>query len=95
MDARLLTRCTSTALVVVAGMGAGHLLMPVRAGASVAARAGFVVVVALAGAVAAARERTISAEYRGAPPGAVLPWVGAGAALALVLAGLAWYLVHG
>jgi hypothetical protein len=95
LDARLLTRLTNVALVAVIGMGAGHLLLPARAGAGPAARAGFVVSVALAGALAAWRERRAHEYARGRPPrGAPALWLGGGALVALLLATLAYYVVH-
>ena len=96
MDARRLVRATNVALVAAVGVGAGHLLMPVRAGASLSARVTFVASVAGAGALAAWRERSIGAEYRDSPlPGGVGLWLAAGAGVALLLAALAWWLVHG
>lgn len=95
MDARLLTRGTNLLLVAVVGMGAGHLIMPARPGAGAGARAAFVALVAGSGAVAGARERAIAREYGTRTFAARWPWLVAGAVVALLLAGVAWYMVHG
>ena len=96
MDARRLVRATNAALVAGVGMGTGHLLFPARPGATMGSRALFAASVAGAGAIAAWRERSIGAEYRGGPmPGALWAWSASGACVALVLAALAWWVMHG
>lgn len=94
MDARLLTRCTNVALVTVVGMGAAHLLMPSRPDSGVAGRAAFGALVAGAGVVAGLRERAVTLEYGVGVSAAAPVWGAAGAGAALVLAALAWYVVH-
>jgi hypothetical protein len=95
LDARLLTRLTNVALVAVVGMGAGHLLLPARAGAGPAARAGFVASVVVVGALAAWRERDALEYARGSTPrGAPALWLAGGAFLAFLLAALAYHVVH-
>lgn len=95
MDARLLTRITNVALVAVAGMASAHLLMPTRPGATVVRRVAFIGIVALSGMLAGWRERRIAAEYRGAAVLHPAAWMPAGAAVALLLALVAWWLMHG
>jgi hypothetical protein len=96
LDARLLTRLTNVALIAVVGMGTGHLLFPARADAPPAARAGFVAALSLAGALAARRERDALAWERGSTPrGAPVLWLVGGALAALLLAALAFRIVHG
>jgi hypothetical protein len=95
LDARLIARLTNVALVAGVGMGAGHLLLPARADAGPAARAGFIASVALVGALAAWRERGALTYARGSTPcGAPTLWLAGGAVVALLLATLAYYVVH-
>jgi hypothetical protein len=96
LDARLLTRLTNVALVAGVGMATGHLLVPARPGTGPLARAGFVASVALVGALAAWRERRALAYSSGIPPrGGLALWLAAGTLGALLIAALAYYVVHG
>lgn len=96
MDARLLVRLTNTALVAAAGMTAGHLLMPARPTATPLARAAFVGIVAASGALAAWRERREALFAHGpAVRGRIGLWLATGAIAALLLAAIAWWLMHG
>jgi hypothetical protein len=96
MDARALTRLTNAGLLAGIGMGGGHLLMPARAGASIFARLTFVASIAGTGALMGWRERR-ARELDGDEnvPGAQPLWIAGGAALALVLAWLAYRIAHG
>lgn len=96
MDGRLLTRITNAGLLATVGMGAGHLLMPARATAGLAARAAFIASVAGTGALAGWRERR-AREYDGDElvRGAAWVWVTWGILSALLLAWFAFWLMHG
>lgn len=96
MDARLLVRLTNTAIVATAGMTAGHVLMPARPTASPLARVSFAGIVAASGALAAWRERREAVFAHGAAVrGATALWLATGAITALLLAAIAWWLMHG
>ena len=96
MDARLLVRITNLALVATVGMTTGHLLMPSRPGTSATAKAAFVASVAASGSLAAWRERREAVFARGAAVrGPLAAWLATGAIAALVLAAIAWWLMHG
>jgi hypothetical protein len=95
VNARLLTHATNALLIVAAGMIAGHLLMPARSDATVARRAGFVLTLAMSGALAGWREcRSLAAE-RGRSPLREALWAPAGGMLALLAGAIAWLVVHG
>lgn len=96
MDARLLTQVTNLGLLAGVGLGSGHILMPARASASLLSRVVFIASVAGTGALAGWRERRsrendLGEEVRGSE----LVWIATGALAALVIAGLAYELVHG
>lgn len=76
-------------------MGAGHLFMPARATASLAARVAFAASIAGTGALAGWRERR-SREIDGDGNLAGQPaWVVSGILVALAAAGIAYRAVHG
>ncbi|MEP6618347.1 MAG: hypothetical protein ABJE47_03490 [bacterium] len=96
MDGRLLTRLTNAGLLAGVGMGVGHLLMPARVSAGMTSRMAFVALVAGTGSLAAWRERRARENYsderlRGAP----WVWLAGGASIALGLAAIAYWLMHG
>lgn len=96
MDARRLTLLTNIGLLAGVGLGGGHLLMPTRATASVAARLVFLASIAGTGALAGWRERRSRENDAGEEvAGTEALWVGAGALISLVVALLAYELVHG
>jgi hypothetical protein len=76
-------------------MGAGHLFMPARATASVAARVAFVASIAGTGALAGWRERRgrdlDGDEELGSQP----LWIVGGVGIALATAWIAYRVVHG
>ena len=96
MDGRTLTRITNTGLIAAVGLGGGHLLMPTRPGVGLARRVLFVASMAGAGALAGWRERR-ARENDGDEEvsGAESLWVGGGALVAVLLAWLAFWLMHG
>jgi hypothetical protein len=95
MNARLLTRGTNVLLVSITGMTAGHMLMPARPDAGLMRRAGFVLLLALAGAMAGWRERRGREEDAPAPVPYPALWMPLGAVSALALGAVAWLIVHG
>jgi hypothetical protein len=95
VNARHLTHATNVLMIVAAGMIAGHLLMPARGDATIAPRAGFVLMLAVPGALAGWREcRSLAAE-RGRPPSNEALWAAAGGLLALLAGAISWLVVHG
>jgi hypothetical protein len=96
VDERVLTPSTSVLTVLVVGMVAGHVLMPARPIATVAARAGFVVVVAAAGALGGWRTGRVIDRVPALRSGAgALVSAIAGALVALGLAAAGYAVVHG
>lgn len=96
MDGRLLTRLTNAAFVAVAGMGVAHLVMPVRDASGPGARLAFAIVVVGAGALAGWRERRARENFGDEQVrGAEWIWVASGAGASMLLAALAYWLVHG
>ena len=94
----MLTPSTSMLTVLVAGMAAGHILMPARAGATLGQRAAFLVLVAAAGALGGWRTgRAFLGRWPGARNGvtAIAGAVIAGAVIALSLAAAGYTIVHG
>lgn len=97
MNARTLTHVTNVLLLSASGMISAHTLLPARADAGFARRAGFVGIVAGSGALAAwreRRERRLSSPT-GAAWGALALWLAAGAIAAVLLAWIANTVVHG
>jgi hypothetical protein len=96
VNVRNLTRLTNAGLLAAIGMGSGHLLMPARAGAGMLSRLTFVAAMAGTGALAGWRERR-ARELDGDEnvPGAQPLWIVGGAVWALVLAWIAYRIVHG
>jgi hypothetical protein len=92
VDERVLTPTTSVLTVLVVGMVAGHVLMPARPGAGLAAQAEFVAAVAATGALGGWRTGRVFGR-RGS--WRIVVAVAAGALLALGLAGVAYVIVHG
>lgn len=96
MNARALTRITNAGLLAGVGMGGGHLFMPAHATSDLMERILFLASLAGTGAVAGWRERR-ARELDGEEnvPGAQSLWVAGGAIVTLLLAWLAYQLVHG
>ena len=97
MNARVLTHLTNALLLSASGMVSAHTLLPARADAGFARRAGFMGIVAGSGALAAWRERR---EVRLSSPmglvwGGPALWLSAGAVVAMLLAWAANVVVHG
>ncbi len=95
MNIRSLTRLTNAGLVAGVGMGAGHLAMPARATAGIAAKVFFVGTMAATGALAGWRERRgreLDGEEDMSPQ---RWWVAGGSVVALLLSWIAYRLAHG
>lgn len=91
MKRSTLSRINSTLVVVVGGMALGHLLLPYSPGRGPLVRVAFYLAMALLGALRGLRDATV----RGVPGRARLVR-GIGAAIAaVVLAWLAYIVVHG
>ena len=96
MNVRTLTRLTNAGLVAGIGMGAGHLLMPARATASVLSRVAFAVSLVGTGALVGWRERR-GRELDGEEDvaGSQSVWIVAGGVVMLGLAWGAYRVAHG
>lgn len=96
MNVRTLTRLTNAGLVAGIGMGAGHLLMPARATASLLSRVAFAVSLVSTGALVGWRERR-GRELDGEEDvaGSQPVWIVAGGVVMLGLAWGAYRVAHG
>ena len=96
MNVRTLTRLTNAGLVAGIGMGAGHLLMPARATASLLSRVAFAVGMVGTGALVGWRERR-GQELDGEEDiaGSQPVWILTGAVAMAVLAWGAYRVAHG
>ena len=96
MNVRTLTRLTNAGLVAGIGMGAGHLLMPARATASLLSRVAFAVGMVGTGALVGWRERR-GQELDGEEDiaGSQPVWILTGAVAMAVLARGAYRVAHG
>ena len=95
MNVRHLTRLTNAGLLAGVGMGAGHLAMPARAHAGLAAKVLFVGTMAATGALAGWRERRGRELDGDEDMSAERWWVAGGALVALALSWVAYRLAHG
>jgi len=96
VNVRTLTRLTNAGLVAGIGMGAGHLLMPARATASLLSRVAFAVSLVGTGALVGWRERR-GRELDGEEDvaGSQPVWILAGGVAMAVLAWGAYRVAHG